>query len=112
MPQASQTVDRFHVMQLFAKATDRVRCAERRESDEKGRMLVRTKYVWLKREENLTEWQRAKRAELDPAKSHLRTARACQMTEAMRDVYGCRDRASAAEALDRLVSWMMHSNVD
>lgn len=112
MPQASQTVDRFHVMQLFAKATDRVRCAERRESDEKGRMLVRTKYVWLKREENLTEWQRAKRAELDPAKSHLRTARACQMTEAMRDVYGCRDRASAAEVLDRLVSWMMHSNVD
>lgn len=111
MPSAAQTVDRFHVMQLFARATDRVRCRERRESDEKRRMLAGTKYVWLKREGNLTEGQRAKREELDPRSSHLRTARACQITEAMRDVYKEPDRQSAAEALDRLTSWMTHSNV-
>ena len=35
MPQATQTIDRFHVMQLFSRATDRVRCRERRESDER-----------------------------------------------------------------------------
>lgn len=74
-------------------------------------MLAGTKYVWLKREGNLTEGQRAKREELDPRSSHLRTARTCQMTEAMRDVYGAPDRRSAAGALDRLTSWMMHSNV-
>ena len=33
------------------------------------------------------------------------------MTEAMRDVYEAPDRESAAGALDRVVSWMMHSNV-
>ena len=35
MPQAAQTVDRFHVVQLLMRATDPVRCAERRESAEK-----------------------------------------------------------------------------
>ena len=111
MPQAAQTVDRFHVMQLFAQATDRVRCAERRESDGKRELLKGTKYVWLKREGNLTERQRETRERLAPAKSHLRTARACQMTEAMRDVYSCATAEEAGVALDRLTSWMTHSNV-
>ncbi len=111
MPQAAQTVDRFHVMQLFSRATDKVRCRERRESEEKRAMLAGTKYVWLRRKSSLTERQLAKRAELDPARSHLRTARACQMAEAMRDVYELPDRESAAGALDRLCSWMTHSNV-
>lgn len=111
MPQAAQTIDRFHVMQLFSRATDKVRCAERRESDEKRAMLSRTKYVWLKGEQNLTERQRETRERLAPNKSHLRTARACQMTEAMRDVYSCADAEEAGPELDRLVSWMMHSNV-
>lgn len=111
MPQAAQTVDGFHVMQLFSKRVDRVRCRERRESADKRAALAGTKYVWLKREENLTERQRTTRESLDPARSHLQTARACQMAEAMRDVYGLPDRESAASALDRLCSWMMHSNV-
>ena len=45
MPEATQTAGRFHVMQLFSRATDRVRCRERRESDEKREALKRTKYV-------------------------------------------------------------------
>jgi len=77
MPQAAQTVDRFHVTRPFPGATDKVRCRERRESGEKRAMLAGTKYVWLKRESNLTECQLAKRRGLDPARSHLRTARAC-----------------------------------
>lgn len=109
MPNASQTVDRFHVMQLFCRATDRVRCREARSSEEKRRLLKRTKYVWLKREENLTEGQAAKRASL--AGEHLLTARACAMTEAMRAVYACPDRDSADAEIGRLTSWIMHSNV-
>ena len=35
MPQATQSVDRFHVVQLLMRATDPVRCQERRESAEK-----------------------------------------------------------------------------
>ena len=111
MPEATQTIDRFHVMQLFSRATDRVRCRERRESDEKREAPERTKYVWPEREENLTGRQREVRERLAPNRSHLRTARACQMTEAMRDVYGCATAEEARPMLDRLLSWMMHSNV-
>ena len=111
MPQAAQTIDRFHVMQLFSRATDKVRCEERRESAERAEQLKGTKYVWLKREENLTERQAETRRRLDPSRSHLKTARACQMTEAMRDVYDMPDRESAGKALDGVVSWIMHSNV-
>ena len=111
MPEATQTIDRFYVMQLFSRATDRVRCRERRESDEKREALKRTKYVWLKREGSLTERQREVRERLAPNRSHLKTARACQMTEAMRDVYGCETAAEAEPMLDRLLSWMTHSNV-
>jgi transposase len=111
MPQAHQTIDKFHVMQLFSKATDEVRNAERKESDEKAELLKGTKYVWLKREENLTERQARIRVELDPKKSHLKTARACQMSEGMRDVYQRATREEAEYALKRLCSWIMHSNV-
>ena len=111
MPRAHQTIDKFHVMQLFTKATDKTRNEERRESDEKWELLKGTKYVWIKGQENLTERQDAKRRELAPNRSHLKTARACQMTEGMRDVYRCETREEAECALKRLCSWMMHSNV-
>jgi transposase len=111
MPQAHQTIDKFHVMQLFSKATDEVRNAERKESDEKAELPRGTKYVWPEREENLTERQARIRVELDPKKSHLKTARACQMSEGMRDVYQRATREEAEYALKRLCSWIMHSNV-
>ena len=109
MPNAAQTVDRFHVMQLFSRATDLVRCQERRESAEKRALLRGTKYVWLKREGNLTERQRERRRAL--SSEHLLTARACAMTEAMRGVRDCPDRGSASRGPDRVTSWVMHSNV-
>lgn len=109
MPGAAQTVDRFHVMQLFARAVGAVRAAEAKSSAEKRALLKGTRYVWLKRPENLTERQAARRASLE--REHLMTARACAMTEATRAVYACPDRGSAAAELDRLLSWIMHSNV-
>ena len=111
MPQATQTAGRFHVTRLFSRATDRVRCRERRESDEKREAPERTKYVWPEREENLTGRQREVRERLAPNRSHLRTARACQTAEAMRDVYGCATAGEARPMLDRLLSWMMHPDV-
>ena len=111
MPQATQTAGRSRVTRLFSRATDRVRCNERRESDEKREAPERTKYVWLKREGSLTERQREVRERLAPNRSHLKTARACQMTEAMRDVYDCETAAEAEPMLDRLPGWTAHPDV-
>ena len=71
----------------------------------------RTKYVWPEREGSLTERQREVRERLAPNRSHLKTARACQMTEAMRDVYGCETAAEAEPMLDRLPGWTAHPDV-
>ena len=109
MPGAAQTVDRFHVMQLLGRAVDRTRCAEARSSEEKRALLRGTKYCWLKRPENLTERQAAKKAALAPMR--LLTARACAMAEEMRAIYGLPDRAEASLALRSPISWMRHSNV-
>ncbi|RRF97654.1 MAG: hypothetical protein DUD39_13785 [Coriobacteriaceae bacterium] len=75
MPQAAQILDSVHVVAAFHKG-DRP-CEVREEA-------------------------RLRREKLDPAKTHLREARACQMAEAMCDVYSCTDRESAAAAPNRL----------
>ena len=111
MPQATQTIDRFHVTRLFPGATDRVRCRERRESDERREAPERTKYVWPEREGSPAGRQREVRERLAPNRSHLKTARACQMTEAMRDVCDCETAAEAEPMLDRLPGWTAHPDV-
>ena len=50
MPQATQSVDSFHVVQLLMSATDPVRCQERRESAEKHKAARRDE-VHLAQEE-------------------------------------------------------------
>ena len=110
LPGAHRVVDRFHVMQLASKRVDLVRTQEARESAEKRRLLKGTKYVWLKRDENLTRRQRARK--LDLAGENLKTGRACAMAEALRRVYDCCETREEAEAeLKGLCSWIMHSNV-
>ena len=111
MPQATQSVDRFHVVQLLMRATDPVRCQERRESAEKHKAACPDE-VRMAQEEG------------DPHKAPAREeggARPCEDTsqggarlpdgKAMQDVYGCPDKKSTAKAPDRLCSWMMHSAV-
>ena len=110
-PRAAQAAGRSHAVQLPNRAIDHVRCQGRRESAERRRQLAGTKCVWPERRESLTERQLATGEEPDPARTRPRTARACQMGEALQDVYPCPDRGSAARALERLCSWMMHSNV-
>ena len=109
MPQAARIADRFHVIQLFTKAVDKVRAAEARESEGKRDLLKRTRWLWLKNEANLKASQLSRKREL--AKENLKTGRACAMKEAMQRIYECTSRAEAAEALDALTSWMAHSNL-
>ena len=105
-----RVADRFHVMQIANRRLDLVRACEARESDEKRSLLSRTKYVWLKREENLTPRQAERKRSL--AAENLKTGRACMMVEALRRIYeACGDAGEARAELDVLTSWIMHSNV-
>ncbi len=59
--QAEITFDRYHVKAQLNKAVDEVRRAERAEH---GATLKRSRYLWLRRPENLNDKQRARLDEL------------------------------------------------
>ncbi len=53
-PKAHITFDKFHVMKMVNQSVDQVRREEQKETN----ILKKTRYVWLKNEQNLTESQR------------------------------------------------------
>ncbi len=80
-PDAAMTFDRFHVMKLVNKAVDEVRREERQDRTE----LEKTRWVWLKNEQNLTDKEREKFDELKD--STLKTARGYRLKETLQSVY-------------------------
>jgi transposase len=78
--------DRFHVMQHATKAVDQTRRQEHRQLSAEGdHSLAKTKYIWLTSQENLTEKQGKKLAEVFHV--HLRTGKAWAFKEMLRDLW-------------------------
>jgi transposase len=72
LPEAEITFDRYHVIAELNKAVDEVRKAERKTHPE----LAGTKYVWLKRPENLSQRQKQTLGWLSRPSARLATVRA------------------------------------
>lgn len=86
--------DRFHIMQLATQAVDQVRRAEhRRLLKEDDDRLAKTKYVWIKSHENLTDKQQALFEETYDLQ--LQTGKAWAYKEMLRDLWSQDDAASA-----------------
>jgi transposase len=86
--------DRFHVMQLATKAVDQVRRGEHRQlKQEDDNRLAKTKYIWLRSQENLTENQQVKLDEVFHLQ--LETGKAWSYKEALRDLWEHPDTATA-----------------
>jgi transposase len=79
--QACHIVDRFHVMAHFSKAIDQIRAQEARALKAKGAhpVLMRTRWVLLKRPANLTEPEVSRLAEL--LRYNLKAVRAYLLKE-------------------------------
>ena len=74
-------------------------------------LLKRTKYLWLRNGESLTELQVEAKRNLTGQR--LKTGRACRMREVPQDI--CTDGRTPSEAwvrLHRPCSWMMHSRLE
>jgi len=98
-PQASVTVDWFHVVQIFTTAVDQVRRAEARE-----RKLPKTvRWATLKRPEQLTQTQRQALDELETG--GFATAEAYRTKEMLRWVRHARTRQAARW---RLTNFLNH----
>lgn len=99
-------IDKFHVIKHANDAVDKVRKEEAKTNES----LKKTKYIWLKNDEDLSDKQRAKKESL--MKKHLKTSRAYSMKVELQDIYETsQNRAEAEQHLRKLCSWMMHSRL-
>ena len=106
LPEAEITFDRFHVMKALNTAVDTVRRAEVKQNP----LLRKTRYIWLKNPENLTEDQQGKLATL--SKENLKTAKAYQLKQTFQDIYRLiKEPIAAAEALEKWLQWADRSKL-
>ena len=101
---AHLTFDKFHVIKLMNDAVDQVRRQEQQTRPE----LKKTRYIWLKNEQNLTENQRDV---FNASKlSTLKTARAYRIRETLQDLYG-QEYEVAEDFLTWWYFWATHSRL-
>ena len=96
-------IDKFHVIKYFNDALNKTL----RDDIKAGRDFKKSKYIWAKNRENLTEKQEKRFKAMN--KQHSKTAKAYQMKVAMQEIYRLTDKEEAAERLKKLISWMRRS---
>ena len=109
---AVHILDRFHIMQHFSKALDKVRAQEARRLKDEGQDPVLTKSRWcfLKRKENLTDTQGSKLAEL--LQMNLRTVKAYLLKEDFQRFWNYTYPAWAEKFLHRWCFRTMRSKIE
>ena len=102
---AAITFDRFHVMKLMNEAIDQVR----RDEQAHNACLKRTRYIWLKNPENLTEKQEIELGSLKDKR--LKTMRAYAIKLSLRDFWNYSDPGMAQLHLKKWYFWATHSRL-
>lgn len=110
-PEATVTVDRFHVMKMMGDCVDCVRKREMRSKDRRKQgKLNRSRYLFLKNRENLSAEQCSRLDEL-LASDDLDTVIAYSYRLRLQDMYECRDYETACSFLEELALDMANSKV-
>ena len=110
-PKATTTVDRFHVMKMANDEVDNVRRRENRSKDKKkGKALDKTRYLWLKNRDNLTEDQQ-KQLDLLLETDYLDTVTAYNFRLRLQDVYASSDYGTAVESYEALCLDLSNSSI-
>jgi transposase len=109
---AVHVLDRFHIMSHISKAIDEIRAGESRQLQADGYepILKKTRWLLLKRPENLTDSQDTKLAEL--LKYNLRSVRAYLLKEDFQQFWEYLSPTWAAKFLDRWTQRVMHSRLE
>lgn len=110
--QAVHVLDRFHIMMHFSKALDQVRAEEARALKAKGYEPVLTKSRWLllKRSENLNDKQEVRLAEL--LRYNLRSVRAYLLKEEFQFFWSYASPYWAGRFLDQWCTKTMRSKIE
>jgi transposase len=112
VPQAVHVLDRFHVMQRIGKAINEVRAAEARQLKQDGYepVLQGSKWLLLKRPENLTEKQAVKLKEI--LQYNLKSVRSHLMKEDFQRFWQYWSPTWAGKFLDQWCTRAMRSRID
>jgi len=111
-PQAVHILDRFHVMSMMSKAIDKVRAEEANQLRVQGYepVLKGSRWLLLKRPENLTEAQDVKLAEL--VQYNLRSIRSYLLKEDFQFLWKYVSPYWAGRFLDRWCTRVMRSRIE
>lgn len=110
LPKAVMVFDKFHIVRHLLDTVDKVRreeAAKLKETDPE--LLKKTRYIFLKNPENLTEKQRVRLSDLE--KLNLKINRAYILKEAFRPFWEYTYRGNAKKYLDRWLWWATHSRI-
>jgi transposase len=110
--EALHILDRFHVVAKMNKALDEVRAGESRRKAMEGRtpVLKKSRWLLLKREENLKTEQRFRLRDL--FRYNLRTVRAYLLKEAFQQLWDYNSATWAGKFLDEWSRQVMRSRIE
>jgi len=110
--QAVHILDRFHIVARINKALDEVRASEHRRIQAAGRepLLTKTRWLLLKRPENLTEKQEPRLREL--VQYNLQSVRAYLLKEEFQLLWTYISPAWAGKFIDRWTTRVMRSRIE
>lgn len=109
---AIHVLDRFHIMMHMSKAIDKVRAEESRQLQADGYEphLKKTRFLLLKRPENLTDGQEVKLAEL--LRYNLKSVRAYLLKESFQQFWEYEKAGWAGRFLDQWTRQVMYSRLE
>lgn len=110
LPDVTLVFDKFHITQHLLRAVDEVRREEARELKKTNpELLKRTRYIWLKNPENLTDKQCSRLGHLE--KLNLRCNRAYLLKESFREFWQYKRKGWAKRFLKKWFWWATHSRL-
>lgn len=107
LPNATITFDKFHVLKLINEAVDQVR----RQEAQSQPLLKKTRYLFLKNEENLTFEQSMKLHQLRISKLNLKSIKALHIRENFQAIYKAETESDFVFLLKRWYFWATHSRL-
>jgi transposase len=102
---AAITFDKFHIMKKINEAVDEVRRQEQVENE----FLKKSRYIWLKNPENLTENQKIRLGSLSAM--NLKTIRAYNIKLSLKEFWEIEDFDTAVLYLKKWYFWATHSRL-
>lgn len=108
LPEAQITFDKFHILKIINEGVDQVR----RKEAITNPLLRKTRYIFLKNDANLTEKERAKKAELSMPELNLKAMRAMHIRENFQAIYLAENINQFEQLLQKWYLWATKSKLE